>query len=89
MMADPKAPASEFKAKDFVDRLNALGLMLSATRFADGSIRLNQWRAVNYYENEAQIKTIWSSAMAASDSRMHDITRYVELIQGRARALHP
>jgi hypothetical protein len=88
-MADPTAPTPEFKAKDFVDRLNALGLMLSATRFADGSIRLNQWRAMSYYENEAQIKTIWSAAVTGNDARIHDIARYVELIQGRTRSLHP
>jgi hypothetical protein len=45
---------SDFKIKDFLDRLNNLGLMLSATRLADGSIRLNQWRRINFYENEAE-----------------------------------
>jgi hypothetical protein len=88
-MSDPTAPTSEFKAKDFVDSLNALGLMLSATRFADGSIRLNQWRAMHYYENENQIKSIWSNTVTGNDGRIHDIARYVELIQGRARSLHP
>ncbi len=88
-MFERKAPTSEFKPKDFVDRLHALGLMLSATRFADGSIRLNQWRAMNYYENEAQIKNIWSETVSGNDARVHDIARYVELTQGRARSLHP
>lgn len=88
-MLELKAPTSDFRAKDFVDRLNALGLMLSATRFADGSLRLNQWRGMNYYENEAKIKAIWSNAVTGNDGRIHDIARYVELIQGRARSLHP
>ena len=43
---------SDFKIKDFLDRLNNLGLMLSATRLADGSIRLNQWRRINFYDRE-------------------------------------
>ncbi len=87
-MAELKAPTSDFKAKDLVDRLSALGLMLSATRFADGSIRLNQWRAMNYYENETQIKSIWSDTVSGNDGRIHDIARYVELTQGLARSRH-
>lgn len=78
---------SEFKVKDFVDRLNALGLMLSATRFADGSIRLNHWRSMNYYENESEIKNIWSSEVTGRDSRILDIARYVELMQARHRSI--
>ena len=79
---------SEFRVKDFVDRLNALGLMLSASRFADGSIRLNQWRAMHYYENEPAIKDIWSAEVAGHEGRILDIARYVELIQARGRSLH-
>ncbi len=79
---------SEFKVKDFVDRLNALGLMLSASRFADGSIRLNQWRAMHYYENEPAIKDIWSAEVTGHEGRILDIARYVELIQARSRSLH-
>ena len=80
---------SDFRIRDFLDRLNALGLMLSATRLADGSIRLNQWRGINFYENEAEIKDVWMSNMARQDGRMQDVARYLELTQTRTRSLRP
>ena len=80
---------SDFRIRDFLDRLNALGLMLSATRLADGSIRLNQWRGINFYENEAEIKDVWMSNMAGQDARMQDVARYLELTQARTRSLRP
>jgi hypothetical protein len=69
---------SEFKVKDLVERLKGLGLMLSATRLADGSIRLNQWRSMDYYQNEAQIKTIWSTYVSGNTGRIQDIATFVE-----------
>ncbi|RAI37796.1 hypothetical protein [Rhodoplanes roseus] len=78
---------SDFRIKDFLDRLGSLGLLFSATRMADGSIRLNQWRGINYYDNEDEIRTIWSEAMTGHESRAQDIARYVELTQSRARPL--
>lgn len=78
---------SDFKIKDFLDRLNNLGLMLSATRLADGSIRLNQWRRLNFYENEAEIKSVWMTNMAGHDTRMQDVARYLELTQSRKGSL--
>lgn len=80
---------SDFRIRDFLDRLNALGLMLSATRLADGSIRLNQWRGIKFYENEAEIKDVWMSNMAGQDARMQDVARYLELTQTRTRSLRP
>ena len=74
---------SEFKIKDFLDRLNYLGLMLSATRLADGSIRLNQWRRPNFYENEVEIKDMWTNSLAGHDARVRDVARYLELTQSR------
>lgn len=78
---------ADFRIKDFLDRLNDLGLMLSATRLADGSIRLNQWRRINFYENEAEIKNVWMTNMAGHDTRMQDVARYLELTQSRNRSL--
>jgi hypothetical protein len=78
-----EATMSDFRIKDFLDRLNALGLMLSASRLPDGTIRLNQWRAINYYENEAEIKDVWTSHIVGHDSRVQDVARYIELTQNR------
>jgi hypothetical protein len=78
---------SDFRIKDFLDQLHTLGLMLSATRLADGSIRLNQWRGVNFYENEAEIKNVWMSNMVGHDTRMQDVARYLELTQSRNRSV--
>ncbi|EJW12383.1 hypothetical protein A33M_2146 [Rhodovulum sp. PH10] len=78
---------SDFRIKDFLDRLDELGLMLSATRLADGSIRLNQWRTIHYYGNESEIRSFWSRHMTGTE-RMQDVARYVELTQNRTRRLH-
>lgn len=75
----------DFKIKDFLDRLHSLGLMLSASRLADGSIRLNQWRNINFYENEAEIKSVWTSSLSGHETRVQDIGRYLELTQRRRR----
>ncbi len=77
---------SEFKIKEFLDRLNDLGLMLSASRLADGSVRLNQWRGTNYYENQAEIRDMWTNHLDGQDTRMQDVARYLELTQARSRS---
>lgn len=79
---------SEFRADELVERLNKLGLMLTATRLADGSIRLNQWRTMNYYENEGQIKAIWSNYVSGNDARMREIAVFVEASKPARRSLH-
>jgi hypothetical protein len=78
---------ADFRVKDFLDRLNELGLMLSASRLADGGIRLNQWRRINYYDNEAEIRNVWMSNLAGHDTRVQDVARYLELSQNRSRSL--
>lgn len=78
---------TDFRIKDFLDRLNGLGLMFSVSRLPDGSIRLNQWRGMNYYENEAEINDVWTSQMVGHDSRVQDVARYLELTQRHHRAL--
>jgi hypothetical protein len=50
---------------------------------------LNQWRGINFYENEAEIKDVWMSNMAGQDARMQDVARYLELTQTRTRSLRP
>lgn len=77
---------SDFRIKDFLDRMNGLGLLFSATRFADGSIRLNQWRSLNYYENEAEIRDLWTANMAGHATRVQDVARYLELTRTRGHA---
>jgi hypothetical protein len=77
---------AEFRIKDFLDRLSKLGLMLSATRMADGSIRLTHWRWLSFYENEAEIKTVWDVNLNGQENRLQDVARYLELTQRRARS---
>lgn len=74
---------SDFRIKDFLDQLNDLGLTLSVSRLPDGTIRLNQWRGINYYENEAQIKDVWDAHIIGHDARVQDVARYIELTQSR------
>ena len=77
---------AEFRIKDFLDRLSKLGLMLSATRMADGTIRLNQWRWLSFYENEAEIKGVWDANFNGHETRLQDVARYLELTQRRTRS---
>jgi hypothetical protein len=60
-----------------VERLSDLGLILSTTPLADGSLRLNQWRTVRYYDNEALIKTLWSESVVAKPGRAQEIARFL------------
>jgi hypothetical protein len=76
---------AEFRIKDFLDRLRKLGLMLSATRMADGSIRLSQWRWLSFYDNEAEIKNVWDANLDGDETRVQDVARYLELTQRRIR----
>jgi len=76
---------AEFRIKDFLDRLRKLGLMLSATRVADGSIRLSQWRWLSFYDNEAEIKNVWDANLDGNEMRVQDVARYLELTQRRIR----
>jgi len=76
---------AEFRIKDFLDRLSNLGLMLSATRMADGSIRLSQWRWLSFYDNEAEIKNVWDANLDGDETRVQDVARYLELTQRRIR----
>jgi hypothetical protein len=76
---------AEFRIKDFLDRLRKLGLMLSATRMADGSIRLSQWRWLSFYDNEAEIKNVWNANLDGDETRVQDVARYLELTQRRIR----
>ena len=76
---------AEFRIKDFLDRLRKLGLMLSATRMADGSIRLSQWRWLSFYDNEAEIKNVWHANLDGDETRVQDVAHYLELTQRRIR----
>ena len=76
---------AEFQIKDFLDRLSNLGLMLSATRMADGSIRLSQWRWLSFYENEAEIKSVCDTSLDGNETRIQDVAHYLALTQRRTR----
>jgi hypothetical protein len=69
-----------------VERLNSLGLMLSVIPLADGSLRLNQWRTVRYYDNETLIKTIWSQSVLAKPGRQQEIARFLAPVAAFRRA---
>lgn len=63
--------------KGLVERLNSLGLILSAVPLADGSLRLTQWRTVRYYDNESLIKTIWTDAVLSKPGRQQEIAAFI------------
>jgi len=43
-----------------VKELDSLGLKLTATRRMDGSLALNKWRAINYWENAPEAEALWA-----------------------------
>lgn len=77
---------SDTDIRGLVERLSSLGLLLSVTPLADGSLRLNQWRTVRYYDNEAQVKTIWSEAVLGKAGRQHEIAKFLAPLASYRRA---
>jgi hypothetical protein len=44
----------------FARELDRLGLRLTTFRHLDGTVRLYQWRQMNYSQNEAAIRQLWN-----------------------------
>lgn len=61
-----------------VQQFKALGLLFSAVRFNDGSLRLFRWKQMTSYENQAAIEALWASCLAESPDKERVIAEFVE-----------
>src|SRR3974390_99586 len=52
-----------------VTEIERLGLRLSATRLADGKVRLNRWRTPDGVINAQQIEDLWASQIGVGTER--------------------
>lgn len=51
------------KPKDLVEELSRLGIELTATRLADGTIKLNRWRTIKYWNNVDAAESLWAASV--------------------------
>jgi hypothetical protein len=61
----------------FVANIERLGVRLSATRLADGRMRLNRWRTPDAVINAQQIEDLWASQIGDSAERIDELTKYL------------
>jgi hypothetical protein len=60
-----------------VKELDSLGLKFTATPRVDGSVRLNKWRAINYWENAPQAEALWAEHVGDKAEVITAITQFV------------
>jgi hypothetical protein len=60
----------EFDAVAFVDKLERMGVKLTAIPLADGKLRINRWRMMHAAQNSQQIQDIWTSQIGENQARI-------------------
>jgi hypothetical protein len=71
---------------DVLRDLAKLGIRLSVTRLADGTLRLNCWRTVDYWGNRDAAEKHWSALMAQDPGRVEELKQFL-LCPSNRRAL--
>jgi hypothetical protein len=66
-----------FDGESFVNQLELLGLHLSTTRLADGSFRVNKWRLLAYWDNEARVEEIWRQTIDENSANRSSLAAYL------------
>jgi hypothetical protein len=66
-----------FDGQSFVNQLETLGLHLSTTRLADGSFRVNKWRLLAYWDNEARVEEMWRQAIDEIPANRSSLAAYL------------
>jgi hypothetical protein len=67
----------EFDVESMIERFKALGLLFSAVRFSDGSLRLFQWKEMSSHENREAIDALWASLPDSPETR-EKIAAFIE-----------
>jgi hypothetical protein len=68
-----------FDVTSFVSRLQEMGLKLTATRLADGSIRINKWKMPEAAERADEIDSLWTSAVGEDQARIDTLAKHLVL----------
>jgi len=63
--------------RDIVLRLRSAGIALNVTRFADGSVRLNRWRAIEYWSDTEKADELWKATIGDDSERIEAIRSYL------------
>ena len=60
-----------------VEELRQLGLVLTVTRLADGTLRLNQWRTIQYWPNAREADKRWSAVAGDDGDRLDKLKEFL------------
>jgi hypothetical protein len=75
--------------RDVITRLESLGLRMNVTRFVDGSVSLNKWRAMHYPANVAEIEALWSETIGDDPARLQQLIACIEDMPAAGRKEPP
>jgi hypothetical protein len=68
---------SGFNIEEFVEKMDHLGMKLTATPLADGSISVNRWRMLQGVENAGKIRDLWTFHVGDNAARMEQLATHL------------
>jgi len=60
----------DFDVETFVNKLDRMGMKLTAVPLADGKLRVNRWRMLNASEHTQQIQDLWAMQIGNDQERI-------------------
>ena len=60
-----------------VEAFESLGMKLTVTPLADGSLRLNRWRMINYWSHAREAEAFWTERLGEDRERLAALTNFV------------
>jgi hypothetical protein len=67
----------DFDPEGFVAAVERLGLLLTAVRLADGTVRLNRWRTADAIINAHRIEALWAAQIGENPDRVREVAAYI------------
>jgi hypothetical protein len=72
-----------------VKELDSLGLRLSATPRLDGSLGLNKWRDISYWDNAEKAEALWAEYVGDDPHTLAALAAHVRSAESRPRSPSP
>jgi hypothetical protein len=76
--SDGRRAMLKFDIIAFARELDRLGLRLTTFRHLDGTVRLYQWRQMNYSQNEAAIRQLWNQHIGEDEKLASQLAESLE-----------
>jgi hypothetical protein len=67
-----------------IKELDSLGLRLSVTPRLDGSLGLNKWRDISYWDNAGRAEALWAEHVGDDPQTIAEIAAHVRSTQARS-----